>query len=54
MATKDETTIRQDDVWEEHLQDVHVGRHWAYLLGVILGACLLMLGLIALLGAGAG
>ncbi len=54
MARKDETDIRQDDVWEEHLKDVHIGRHWAYLLGVILGACLLMLGFVALLGATGG
>jgi hypothetical protein len=54
MATKDETDIRDNDVREEHLRDVHVGRHWAYLLGVIVGACLLMIVLIALLGATGG
>jgi hypothetical protein len=54
MATKDETDIREDDVRAEHLQAVHVGGHWAYLLSVIVGAFLLMLGLIALLGAMGG
>jgi hypothetical protein len=50
---KDEADITQERVWREHLQQVHPGRHWAYLAGVLLGAFLLMLALIALLGASA-
>ena len=54
MPKRDETRISQEDVWEEHLQNVHVGRHWAYLFGVLIGSSALMVALIALLGAGAG
>ncbi|HEX5939912.1 MAG TPA: hypothetical protein VFZ12_06095 [Dehalococcoidia bacterium] len=49
---KDERTITDQDVWEEHLGEVNVPLHWAYLVGVIVGAFLLMLGLLSLLGAG--
>ena len=51
---KNETEVTQDDVWTEHLAQVHVGRHWAYLGGVIVGGFLLMVALIALLGSTAG
>jgi hypothetical protein len=51
---KDETKVTQDQVWNEHLADVHVGRHWAYLAAVIVGGFLLMVALIALLGSAAG
>jgi len=51
---RNEATISQEEVWEEHLERVHVGRHWAYLLGVILGALLVMIALIAVLGASGG
>ncbi len=54
MANKDETDIRQEQVWEEHLAEVHTGGHWAYLAGVLFGGTLLMLVLIALLGATSG
>ena len=54
MAKKDETNIRQQQVWDEHLADVHVGRHWAYLGAVLVGGFLLMLALIAALGATTG
>ena len=54
MPKRDESRISQEEVWDEHLQNVHVGAHWAYLFGVLIGAFLLMIALIALLGAGAG
>lgn len=46
-----ELKISEDDVREEHLSSINVPAHWAYLFGVLLGAFVLMLGLIALLGA---
>lgn len=49
-----ERTLSEDDVRNEHLESVSQGAHWAYLFGVILGAVVLMIGLIALLGAGGG
>jgi len=45
-----ERKISEDVVREEHLSAVNVGAHWAYLVGVLVGANLLMLGLIAFLG----
>jgi hypothetical protein len=48
-----EKTIDQETIREEHLKEVHQPAQWAYLLGVLIGGTLLMLGLIALLGAGA-
>ena len=48
---KDERTISDQDVWQEHLSEVNVPLHWAYLVGVIMGALLLMIGLLAFLGA---
>ena len=54
MAKRDESTISQQDVWEEHLQDVHIGRHWAYMFGVLIVAFLLMVALIAVLGGSGG
>jgi hypothetical protein len=53
-VAKDETKITQDDVWNQHLRDVHVGRHWAYLGAVLVGGFLVMLALIALLGSSGG
>jgi len=54
MAKKRETDISQEQVWDEHLAAVHVGGHWAYLAGVLLGSMALMLLLIALLGSAGG
>ncbi|MCA1569389.1 MAG: hypothetical protein LC798_03500 [Chloroflexi bacterium] len=54
MAKKDETDIRQDDVRDEHLGDVHIGAHWAYLGIVMVGGSLLMIALIGSLGATGG
>ena len=45
-----EHTVTEDMVRGEHLQEVNAGAHWAYLIGVIAGAFILMVGLIALLG----
>jgi hypothetical protein len=50
----DETKVTQDDVWTEHLADVRVGPHWAYLAAVIVGGFLLMVTLIAVLGSTTG
>ena len=54
MAKKDESTISQEEVWQEHLANVHVGRHWAYMIGVLAGSFVLMVALIAILGGGGG
>ena len=51
---KDETQIQQDDVEREHLNEVKAGRQAAYMLSVIIGAFLLMVALMALLGTTAG
>ncbi len=53
MAKQDETTVSIDDVWKEHLADVHVARHWAYIGGVLGGGFLAMVALMALLAGGA-
>ena len=45
-----ETTITEDKVRKEHLKEVNEAAHWAYLVGVITMAFVLMVGLIALLG----
>ena len=54
MAKRNEATLSQDEVWEEHLENVHVGRHWLYMVGVIGGGFVLMLVLMALVSAGGG
>lgn len=46
-----ELEMSEDKVREEHLEEVHVGAHWAYLLAVMIGGFLLMVALIAILGA---
>ncbi len=50
----DESKLSEDDVWQEHLESVHVAAHWAYLAAVILGGLAVMLLLMALLGASGG
>ena len=47
---KDEAQIQQEQVREEHLGEVQIGAHWAYLFGVLLASFLLMVALIAWLG----
>ncbi len=48
-----ERDLTEDDVRREHLAAVNTAAHWAYLFGVLGGAFILMVGLIALLGGGA-
>ncbi len=50
---KDERKVTEYDVRAEHRHEVHVGRHWAYLGAVLVGGLLLMIALIAALGASA-
>ena len=42
--------MTQERVLDEHLEEVHVNRHWAYLASVIVGGFVAMVVLIALLG----
>ena len=46
-----EIDVSEDQVREEHLRDVKVMHHWIYLFAVLVGAFLLMVGFIAILGA---
>jgi hypothetical protein len=46
-----ERTIDADRVRAEHLDEVHQPAHWGYLLVVLIGGTILMLGLIALISA---
>jgi uncharacterized membrane protein YdcZ (DUF606 family) len=47
----DDRDISMKDVEREHLAQIHEGRHWAYVAGVLGGSFVLMLLLIAWLGA---
>ena len=49
-STAKELKITEDDVREEHLRSVNVPAHWLYMVGVVGGAFVLMLALMALLG----
>jgi hypothetical protein len=49
-----EQTVTEDRIRNEHMKEVNVGAHWAYLIGVIAVAFVLMVGLIALLGTTGG
>ena len=49
-----ELDLSEDDVRQEHLHEVNAAAHWAYLFGVLVGGFLLMVGLIAILGASGG
>ena len=49
-AAKDETGLTEDDVRAEHHQSAKPAAHWLYLVSVLVGGLLLMLGLIAYLG----
>ena len=46
-------TITAEQVRDEHLNEVNQPLHWAYLGGVLIGALLLMILLMAVLDAGA-
>jgi hypothetical protein len=45
-----ERTIDREKVRDEHLAEVNVLAHWAYLIAVVGGGLVLMLALIAWLG----
>jgi hypothetical protein len=45
-----ERTVTEDVVRDEHQREVNAAAHWGYLVAVIAGAFILMVGLIALLG----
>jgi hypothetical protein len=49
-----ELDLTEHDVWNEHLEQVNAPNHWLYLWAVLIGGTLLMIGLIALFGTGAG
>lgn len=51
---KDETKVTAEVVEREHLNEVRSGLQATYLFGVLVGSFLLMVALIALLGATAG
>ena len=46
-----ERDVTEDDVRKEHLAEVNQWVHWAYLVGVLASATVLMLAVMALLGA---
>jgi len=46
-----ERTVDADQVRVEHLAEVDARAHWLYLVGVMAGGTLLMLAIIAILGA---
>jgi hypothetical protein len=45
-----EQTISEDQVRAEHLREVNVPAHWAYLATVLFGGLALMLAFLAFLG----
>jgi hypothetical protein len=45
-----ERTVTEEQVRLEHLRLVDIGHHWIYLIAVLLGGTLVMIGLIAVLG----
>jgi hypothetical protein len=53
-SKNDETEVDREQVRDEHLDEVQIGAHWAYLFGVLVGSFLLMIALIALLGSSSG
>ena len=52
MAKANEKTLSEDDVRAEHLGEVNVPAHWAYLLAVLIGGTILMILYIALMAGG--
>ncbi len=52
--TRNEATLTEDDVREEHRQSAQPLPHWIYLFGVLGGSMVLMLALIAFLGGQGG
>ena len=49
-----ELDLTEDAVRKEHLREVNVPAHWGYLFCVLIGGFLLMVALIAILGASGG
>ena len=49
-----EAEMTEEQVYKEHVEAVNVTAHWAYLFGVLIGGFVLMVLLIALIGAGGG
>jgi hypothetical protein len=49
-----EKSVDVEQVRKEHLEEVNEPQHWGYLFGVLVGSTLLMLLLIAFLGAQGG
>jgi hypothetical protein len=46
-----ELHVNEERVRQEHLREVKVPQHWAYLFAVLIGGFLIMVGFIAVLGA---
>ena len=45
-----ELEVTEEQVRQEHLHEVKVPQHWAYLFAVLIGGFLLMVAFIAILG----
>jgi hypothetical protein len=52
MTTAKEKSLTEDEVRAEHISEVNVPAHWAYLFAVLIGGTILMIALIALLARG--
>jgi hypothetical protein len=52
MAKANEKTLSEDDVRAEHVGEVNVPAHWAYLFAVLVGGTILMILMIALMAGG--
>ena len=50
-TAKSELTVTEDDVRSEVTSEVNVPAHWIYMLAVIAGSLVLMVALMAFLGA---
>ena len=49
-AKKDETTLSEGDIYDEHQKAVNPMGHWAYLFAVLIGGTVVMLVFVAILG----
>ena len=49
-----EAEMTEEKVRKEHIKSVNVGAHWAYLFAVLIGGFVLMVALMAIIGAGGG
>jgi hypothetical protein len=50
MSSWADRDVDEERVRREHREQVHIGAHWAYLIGVLVGGSVVMLLLIAWLG----